>query len=287
MNLQHIWTFLEVANTGNFNRAADNLNITQSTVSARIKALEELIGHPLVTRSHTGCEVTAAGARFYDYANGMQRLWQKSQQSVALEPGFQSVLSIGVQVSLWEQLVLDWITWMRGEMPNVALRVESDYSPSQMRQLSDGLLDIGIMYHPRSLPGLVVEKLLEERLILVSTRPRDLSPGWIEDYVFVDWGDAFLEEHAEAFPDVKAAALSVGLGALGLQYILKNGGSGYFPTRVVQPLIDDGRLSPVGGAPVLRRPAYVVHRNDPIDRDLLMTALQGLHRIAAHDGQTA
>ena len=177
MNLDHIWTFLEVAQTGNFNRAAENLNITQSTASARIKALEERVGHPLLNRNHSGCELTAAGIKFHEYASGMQRLWQKSQHAVTLVPGFRSVLSVGAQVSLWEQLVLDWMGWMRQEMPDVALRVEADYSPSQMRQLSDGLLDIGIMYQPHRSPGLEIEKLLEEELILVATEKRDLNPG--------------------------------------------------------------------------------------------------------------
>ncbi len=284
MNLDHIWTFLEVAQTGNFNRAAENLNITQSTASARIKALEDRVGHPLLNRSHSGCEVTAAGAQFYEYASGMQRLWQKSQQAVALEPGFRSVLSIGAQVSLWEQLVLDWMVWMRSEMPDVALRIEADYSPSQMRQLSDGLLDIGIMYQPRRVPGLEIEKLLEEELILVATDDRDLNPAWVEDYVFVDWGDVFLGAHAEAFPEMRTAAVSVGLGALGLQYILKNGGSGYFPARVVRPLIDEGRLFQLKDAPELRRPAYMVYRTDPVDQDVLDTAIEGLRSIAAQDG---
>ncbi|MEM6460941.1 MAG: LysR family transcriptional regulator [Pseudomonadota bacterium] len=283
MNLDHIWTFLEVAKTGNFNRAAENLNITQSTASARIKALEDRIGHPLLHRSHSGCELTGSGAQFYQYANGIQRLWQKSQQSVALEPGFRSVLSIGAQVSLWESLVIDWMAWLREQMPDVALRIEADYSPSQMRQLSDGLLDVGIMYQPRNTPGLVVEKLLEERLVLVGTRKRGVSMDWVEDYVFVDWGDVFLGAHAEAFPDIKASAVSVGLGALGLQYILKYGGSGYFPLRIVQSLIDEGRLFKLTGAPVLVRPAYVVYRNDPLDETVLNTALKGLREIAVHE----
>ena len=142
-------------------------------------------------------------------------------------------------------------------MPDVALRIEADYSPSQMRQLSDGLLDIGIMYQPRRVPGLEIEKLLEEKLILVATDDRDLNPAWVEDYVFVDWGDVFLGAHAEAFPEMRTAAVSVGLGALGLQYILKNGGSGYFPARVVKSLIDEGRLFQLKDAPELRRPAYM------------------------------
>ncbi len=285
MNLEHIWTFLEVADTGNFNRAAENLNVTQSTVSSRIKSLEQGFGHPLLARSHSGCELTAAGHQFRHYANGMQRLWQKSHQAVTLKPGFRSVLSIGAQVSLWERLVLDWIGWMRERAPDVALRIEADYSPSQMRQLADGLLDIGVMYQPRHTSGLVVEKLLEEKLILVATDKREVSPGWVEDYVFVDWGDVFLSEHAEAFPQMETAAVTVGLGALGLQYILKNGGSGYFPLRVVQPLIEEGRLFRLDGAPTLRRPAYVVYRGDPADQETRDLALEGLRSIASLEAE--
>jgi len=281
VNLDHIWTFLEVADTGNFNRAARNLNVTQSTVSARIKSLEENFGHALLTRGHAGCELTAAGHQFRQYATGIQRLWQKSHQAVTLRPGFRSVLAIGAQVSLWERLVLDWIAWMREKVPDVALRIEADYSSSQMRQLADGLLDIGVMYQPRHTPGLVVEKLLEENLVLVATDDREVSPGWIEDYVFVDWGDVFLTEHAEAFPQMETAAVAVGLGALGLQYILKYGGSGYFPLRVVQPLIDEGRLYRLAGAPMVRRPAYVVYRTDPADQETQALALDGLRGIAA------
>ena len=281
MNLDHIWTFLEVADTGNFNRAARNLNVTQSTVSARIKSLEENFGHALLTRGHAGCELTAAGHQLHQYAVGIQRLWQKSHQAVTLRPGFRSVLAIGAQVSLWERLVLDWIAWMREKVPDVALRIEADYSSSQMRQLADGLLDIGVMYQPRHTPGLVVEKLLEENLVLVATDDREVSPGWIEDYVFVDWGDVFLTEHAEAFPQMETAAVAVGLGALGLQYILKYGGSGYFPLRVVQPLIDEGRLYRLAGAPMVRRPAYVVYRTDPADQETQALALDGLRGIAA------
>ncbi|MDA0218543.1 MAG: LysR family transcriptional regulator [Proteobacteria bacterium] len=44
MNVEQARTFLEVLATGNFNRAAERLHVTQSTVSARIRALEETLG---------------------------------------------------------------------------------------------------------------------------------------------------------------------------------------------------------------------------------------------------
>ncbi len=286
MNLNHIRTFLEVAACGNFSRAAETLNVTQSTVSARIKALEEGLGRPLFTRGPSGAELTSAGRQLRDYASGMQRLWQQAQQAVTLPPGYRAVLGLGAQVSLWERLILQWMPWMRKRMPDVALRVEADYSISQMRQLADGLLDIGVMYQPRQTPGLVVEKLFEETLVLVSTDKRDLSLGWIEDYVYVDWGDTFRAMHGEAFPEMETPAVSVGLGALGLQYILQNGGSGYFPLRVVRPLIREGRLHRLEGAPVGRRPAYIVYAAHPKDQEVINLALSGLRKIAAAEMAT-
>ena len=286
MNLEHIRTFLEIAACGSFNRTAQTLNVTQSTVSARIKALEEHMGRRLFTRAHTGIELTEAGRQFRTYATNMQRLWRQAHQAVTLPQGFRTVLGLGAQVSLWERLILRWIPWMRGQAPDVALRVEADYSASQMRQLADGVLDIGVMYQPRHTPGLAIEQLLEETLVLVSTEDRDLSRGWVEDYVFVDWGDVFRTTHGESFPDVATAAVSVGLGAMGLQYILVNGGSGYFPMRVVRPLIAAGRLCRLAGAPTAQRPAYMVYAENPRDEELLSLALDGLRRIAEQESET-
>lgn len=281
VKIEHVLTFLEIAACGNFNRAAENLNVTQSTISARVKTLEEQFGRPLFNRSHSGVELTSAGHHFRRYATGIQRLWQQAQQEVTLPKGYRTVLALGAQVSLWDRLILKWMPRMRDKASDVALRVEADYSNSLMRQLSDGLLDIGVMYAPRQAPGLVIDNLFEETLMLVTSRERDVTEGWLEDYVFVDWGYEFRAWHGEAFPDMETPAVSVGLGALGLQYILENGGSGYFPTRVVEPLIEQGRLFPAHEAPTASRPAYVVYTSTPKDSELLRLALDELHQVAA------
>ena len=285
MNLDHVRTFLEVAACGNFNRAAETLNVTQSTVSARIKALEDRFGHPLFQRGRAGAELTAAGHQFRQYALSIQHLWRQAHQAITLPEGFRAVLGVGAQVSLWDRLVLRWIPWMREKAPKVALRVEADYSDSQMRRLNNGLLDIGVMYQPRQTPGLVIEQLLEEVLVLVSSERRELRHDWVEDYVFVDWGDVFRAMHAEAFPNMQTPAVSVGLGAMGLHYILENGGSGYFPLRVVRPYLEDGRLHLLEGAPRGRRPAYVIYPQDPTDPEVVALALEGLRHVASLESE--
>jgi DNA-binding transcriptional LysR family regulator len=122
MNIEHIKTFLEIAATGNFNRAAEHLNVTQSTASARIRALEDRLDRTLFVRGRNGASMTAAGHRFHRYALSAVRAWEQARQETALPEGYRAYLGLGSQVSLWERLILKWIPWMRREAPDVALR---------------------------------------------------------------------------------------------------------------------------------------------------------------------
>ncbi|OIR08042.1 HTH-type transcriptional regulator CysL [mine drainage metagenome] len=284
MNIDLAKTFLEIAETGNFNKAAERLNVTQSTVSMRIKALEDELGRPLFARSKAGTELTAAGTQFRRYATTMVRVWEQARQELALPPGFRSVLTVGGQFSLWDRMLLRWVPWMREAKPDVALRVEVGLSDGLMRQLSEGLLDIGVMYSPQSRPGLVMEKLLEERLVLVSTTPRVMGQ-WDGGYVFVDWGPEFRAAHSQNFPDLSTPAVSVGLGALGLQHILANGGFGYYPMRVARPYLAAGRLHLVADAPDFRRPAYMVYPAADDQSEDLRIAVRGLRHVAALESE--
>ena len=100
MKIDHIRTFLEISDCGNFNRAAENLHVTQSTVSARVKAMEERFGRILFKRGHSGVELTSAGQHFREYALNIQRLWQQAQQRISLPENFSHGIGLGTQVSL-------------------------------------------------------------------------------------------------------------------------------------------------------------------------------------------
>ena len=50
-------------------------------------------------------------------------------------------------------LELDWVIWMRREVPDVVVHVMTDYSVGLMRLLSDGAMDIGVMYEPGRCPA--------------------------------------------------------------------------------------------------------------------------------------
>lgn len=108
MDIELARTFLEIVSTGSFMRAAERLNVGQTTVSARIRALEMQLGRPLFVRNKSGASLTPAGEQFLRYAPTVVLLWQRARYQVAVPQGRQAVLTIGSEISLWQTVLLDW-----------------------------------------------------------------------------------------------------------------------------------------------------------------------------------
>ena len=280
MNIEHMRAFLEVTATGSFQLAADKLCVTQSTISARIKALEDRLNRELFLRRRNGAELTAAGHHFRRHALTSVRAWDRARQEIALPDDLKAIVNLGLQLNHWEQIAPPWLAWMEQQAPNVATHVLAEYSTTLMERLRDRLLDVAILYDPQQRPELTIEPYMSEPLILVSTEPREVVPGRVPGYIFVDWGDSFRAQHSLAFADVPVPKLTVGLSSVGLQHILNHGGSGYFIASSVEPLIREGKLHRVEDAPVFQRPTYLVYQESPSDSELIETTLKGLKAIA-------
>jgi len=279
MNIEHMRAFLEVAATGSFQMAAERLFITQSTVSARIKALEDRLNRELFIRNRKGATLTSPGHHFHRHALTAVQAWERARQEIALPDDLTAIFSLGLQLNHWDPIAPDWMQAMQATDPNVATRIVADYSESLMRQIREGLLDLAVLYAPQQRPRLRIETLVEEDLILVSTDPRHLQVGRVPGYVFVDWGDDFRTQHSLAFPEASVPKLSVGLGDVGLNHILAHGGSGYFLARNVEPLITDGRLYRVDDAPVFQRPLYIAYLTEAANPELLLRAIEHLRQV--------
>lgn len=277
-------TFLTVIAAGNFMRASERLHLTQSTVSARIRLLEEQLGCRLFVRNKAGTNLTPAGREFQRHAAILVRTVEQARQDVGIPCGFRGALTLGARIGLWEALLLKLLPALRAAAPDVAIRAEIGLEADLMQGLVEGRIDIGVMFTPQSRPGLQIEQLYEERLILVSTG----SPNWSgpdQTYVMVDWGPEFRARHSISFPAGAGPALSTNIGWIGLQHILAVGGSGYFPERLVQPYLRRGRLNRCSGVPEFALHAYVVWTADS-DQDVVSIALTHLRRLVTEEIQT-
>jgi DNA-binding transcriptional LysR family regulator len=257
-------TFLTVVATGSFITAAERLHVSQSTVSTRIHSLEELLGCTLFVRNKAGAALTPAGRQFQRHASTLVRTVEQARHDVGIPKGFSGTLVVGGRIGLWEEFLLLWVPRMQEANPLISIRAQSALEPELMQGLVEGRIDIGVMYTPQSRPGLKVELLMEEQLVLVSTNPKG-APEPEDGYVYVDWGPEFYARHSAVFPNFMGSALTANIGWLGLEHVLANGGSGYFARRIVEPLLKARRLHLVPDAPKFSMPAYVVHSVDAVD----------------------
>jgi DNA-binding transcriptional LysR family regulator len=276
MDIEQARTFLQVVAIGNFQGAAEKLNVTQSTVSARIQSLERKLGAKLFSRGKQGATLTAAGQRFVRHAQTLVRTADIARQDVGLPEGYSGGLTVSGRIALWENFLPRWVAWMREVAPTISLRLEIGFEQGIMHGLVQNTLDIGLMYTPESRPGLAQERLFDETLVLVTT---DRKRPWPDSgYVHVDWGTEFSHQFSVHFPDHPAPALSANIGWLGIQQLLMSGGSAYFPERMVRTLIAEKRLHRVSNSPRFSVTAYMIYslsRNE----GYLQQAVEGLRRL--------
>jgi DNA-binding transcriptional LysR family regulator len=274
-------TFLEIVTTGSFLRAAERLHVTQTAVSARVRTLEELLGRKLFVRNKSGASLTAAGERFQRYARTLVQVWERARQQVAVPPGRRAVVTVASEPSLWDPLLLDWLIWMRDAAPQLALYADVGFPQNLLDQVAEGTLDIAVLYAPHQRPGLRIELLIEEKLVMVTTS-RTGRPEPANGHVYVDWGPEFAAQHNLAFPDLANSGIFIGLGPLGREYLLEAGGYGYFRLNVVRRHLETGQLHLVPDAPEFLYPAYAVY-SETADAEVVTPALAGLKHVAVSD----
>lgn len=278
MDIALAQTFLMVADTGSFVDAARKLNITQSTVSARVKTLEELFGRPLFERSKNGAALTGAGQQFQKHALALVRVWQHAQLEVGFSGPYRDHLAVGAHATLWDGFLLKWIAWLRDHIPDIAVSASASLSAVMIQRLLEGTLDLAIMYQPGQPPGLTIEHLFDEEFVLVTSVPAR-SRRHPTDYVFVDWGPDFQAEHAAAYPELANTAVKLDMGSLGLDFLLANEASGYFPHRLVRRHVNRRRLRIPARARVFTYPVYMVYP-EARDEEAYEPILDGLRRAS-------
>jgi DNA-binding transcriptional LysR family regulator len=118
-------------------------------------------------------------------------------RQISASPGSSGTLVVGGRFGLWRNTAA-WFPLMRASHPEISIHAESALEPEIMQGLIEGRIDIGVMYTPQSRPGLKVEQLFEEHLILVSTDSGS-EPEPQSGYVYVDWGPEFYAKHSTRF----------------------------------------------------------------------------------------
>lgn len=264
-------TFLTVLATGSFVTAAEALFVSQSAISLRIQKLEDIIGKPLLVRSKNGVEMTVHGEQFEQYARAFLQLWDEALYQTSLPDGFDSVLSLACQDSLWPELSATWVRQLAAEMDTTAIKFKIVEHDMLTRGLVRGNIDIAVVYTPQIRPGLKAERILEDQLVLVASN-HAVNDGWQRNYVYSDWGQEFAIVHSRWFPNLKPPQISLSVGTSLSRFLIEAKKAAYVPYRIADDYVLRGELQFVQDVPRFSFPAYAIwtenKRSEKIDRAL-------------------
>jgi DNA-binding transcriptional LysR family regulator len=277
MDIGLLKTFLEVNRTRHFGHAADNLYLTQSAVSARIRLLEQSVGVPLFTRTRNNIELTPAGQKLLKYAETILNTWNRARQDIALDHTGQVPLVVGGVPSLWDIFLQDWLNDLTREDTNFSIHAEVHGPETLTRLLLDGTLDVAFLFEPLQLTELMVTEVRNIHLIMVSSKP-DLSANEAvnHQYVLVNWGTSFAIHHAQHFENITPPKIHVHLGRLAYSHIKECGGSAYLAESMVKEDLKTQRLFLVQDAPVIKRMCYAAYSAHSERRDDIEKAIKPL-----------
>ena len=279
MDLALIRTFLEVSASGSFVAASQRLYVTQSAVSLRIQRLEDQLGHPLFERSKAGAVLTQAGKQFEGYALALLRSWEEARQQVAIPEGFSRSLTIGAQVSLWPRLGFRLIDRLQAELPDLSVRAELAMPDQLLRAMTEGVMQLALTYSPTLRPGLSIDRILDEELVLVASWPAATVEELAPHYVYVEWGSDFLHFHNLHLPGLTNPGLTLRMGAMAARFIMNRRAAGFLPARYAKRYLDAGRLHLIEGVPSYTYPVWAVWRDD-IPEELASVAKRTLDEVS-------
>ena len=275
MDIELLRTFLAVVRTRHFGRAADELCVTQSAVSARIRQLEKALGTRLFNRERNNIQLTPEGRQLQKHAETIVHAWARARQETGLREEFTGGLTIGVMWDLWETLLADSLHRIREALPETALQVETGARDLLIRRLMDGIIDLALLFEPPQVPDLEIRERGVIRLVLAATQP-DLTveQAFAIGHIMVDWGAAFALEHARLFPDMPSPVLRLNHGEMARRYLEQAEGSAYLPEQMLAAGHDGRSLYRTSQAPVIERPVFAVYRSGSDRVDLVREVLK-------------
>ncbi|MGI8867116.1 MAG: LysR family transcriptional regulator [Rubrobacteraceae bacterium] len=167
MDIRQLKYFVAVAEERHFGRAARRLHMSQPPLSTQIKGLETELGVRLLDRSTRRVSLTDAGRVFLRRANEILNSVDAAAEEVQqAESGLRGRLTVGFISSATLSLLPLSIRLFRERFGGVELELKELTSSQQVDELYEGGIRVGLVRLPMNSPGIRLEPVLEESLVV-------------------------------------------------------------------------------------------------------------------------
>ncbi|WP_160123526.1 hydrogen peroxide-inducible genes activator [Rhodovarius lipocyclicus] len=248
--LRQLRYLVAVVERCHFGQAAEDCLVSQSTLSAGIQELEDLLGAPLLERTKRTVVPTPLGR---DIAARAQALLKDVEDLVDLAQVAQNPMAgpvrLGVIPTIGPFLVPRLMPALRQAFPDLKLYLREDQTARLLALLDQGELDAAIMALPYPTGALETAEIVRDRFSVVcppghrlcslpKARPADMA---IEDLLLLEDGHC-LREHALSACSLEGARRNTGFGGTSLHTLVQMVANGLGVTLLPQLAIDAGIL---------------------------------------------
>ena len=176
MNLRDLRYLVALADERHFGKAAERCYVSQPTLSAQIRKLEEYLGVPLVERQPKRVSITPAGAKIVERA---RRVLQEADAIVELAKTDRDPLGGALKVALiptvGPYLLPHIVRRLKRALPRLKLLLYEYQTAPLLEKLRDGEIDMGILALPVALDGLEATELYDEPFMLAVASDHPLA----------------------------------------------------------------------------------------------------------------
>jgi len=176
IDFRHLDTFCRVASLKSFSKAAEDLFLTQPTVSGHILTLEKSLSIRLFDRTGREVRLTKAGEIFYQYA--LKILASRKELINALSEfsqGIRGELSLGASTIPGEYLLPKLMGDFKKEHPHFAISLRIADTREIVQYVLEGIVEYGLTGAKLNYSSLHYEKYTEDEIIVVSPPDHSLS----------------------------------------------------------------------------------------------------------------
>jgi LysR family hydrogen peroxide-inducible transcriptional activator len=163
MNLKDLKYLVALADTGHFGRAAERTFVSQPTLSAQLKKLEQYLGVQLVERAPKNVQLTEVGRQVVVRA---RRMLDDGEEIVALARNFTDPyagkLKVALIPTIGPYLLPRVMQKLRKALPQLGLMLYEHQTDPLLKHLRDGEIDLGIVALPIAHDGFETRSLYEE-----------------------------------------------------------------------------------------------------------------------------
>ena len=242
MDIRFLTTFIEVAKTRHFGKAAENLYLTQSAVSARIKLLEEYFHTTLFIRQRNSIQLTQSGEKLLPYAKQLCATLNEAKQELQIQSS--EYVVCGATQLASELLLPQILSHLHNTFPDWSVKAEVLTLDTLSRQLHDRVPALSFSPEPLKSEEVNSDVLLEQDLALYRIgEETDVIDA--ADFVAIDWGTKARDWLLTAYPQLRDAKLRTNSLSLALNNLQAEGGIAVLPTNVESQLPENVKVTKV------------------------------------------